>query len=86
MDTFERDLVATDQSVATENIDTDLSFKTFVQLFHRVLDKHASLKKTIKRGKKEKSKPWVTKGIVKSVKVGDKFYKEFIRSKIPQEC
>ena len=33
-----------------------------------------------------KSKPWVTKGTIKSIKVRDKLYKEFIRSKIRQEC
>ena len=32
-----------------------------------------------------KSKPWVTKGTIKSIKVRDKLYKEFIRSKIRQE-
>ena len=85
MDVFEKDLSAIDWSLATENIDTDLSFKTFLRLFHRVLDKHAPLKKTNKREKKEKIKPWVTKGIIKSIKVRDKFYKEFIRLKIPQE-
>ena len=85
MDAFERYLSAIDWSLATENIDTDLSFKTFLRLFHRVLDKHASLKKTTKREKKEKIKPWVTKGIIKYIKVRDKLYKKFIRSKIPQE-
>ena len=46
MDVFERDLSATDWSLATENIGMDLSFKTFSQLllFHRVLDKHAPFK------------------------------------------
>ena len=66
MDAFERDLSAIDWSLATENIDGDLSFKTFYDC-HRVLDKHAQLKKTTKREKKEKTKPWVTKGITKSV-------------------
>ena len=38
--------------------------------------------KTTAREKKEKNKPWVTtKGIIKSIKVRDKLYKEFIRSK-----
>ena len=78
MDAFERDLSATYWSLGTENIDTDLSFKTFLQLCHRVLDKHALLKKTTKREKKEKIKPWVTKGIIKSVKVKDQLYMEFI--------
>ena len=78
MNAFERDLSAIDWSLATENIDTDLSFKTFLRLFHRVLNKHAPFKKTIKRDEKEKIKPWVTKDIIKSTKVRDKLYKEFI--------
>ena len=55
MDAFERDLNEIDWPLATEDIDTDLSFKTFLRLFHRVLDKHALLKKTTKREKKRKS-------------------------------
>ena len=82
---FERDLSAIDWSLATENIDTNLNFKTFLRIFHRVLDRHFPLKKTTKRDKKEKSKPWVIKSIIKSIKIRDKLYKEFIRSKIPQE-
>ena len=82
---FERDLSAIDWSLTTENIDTDLNFKTFLRIFRRVLDRHLPLKKTTKRDKKEKSKPWVTKSIIKSIKIRDKLYKEFVRSKIPQE-
>ena len=52
MDAYERDLIAIDWSLATENIDIDLSFKTFLQLFYRVLDKHVPLKKTSKGEKK----------------------------------
>ena len=85
MDAFERDLSAIAWSLATENIDIDLSFKTFLRLFHRVLDKHAPLKKTTKREKKEKNKYWLTKGIIKSIKVRDKLYKKFVRWKVPQE-
>ena len=85
MDAFERGISAIDWSLASENIDTDLSIKTFSRLFRRVLDKHAPLKKTTKRDKKEKIKPWVTKGIIKPIKVRDKLNKEFIRPKIPQE-
>ena len=55
MDAYERDLIAIDWSLATENIDIDLSFKTFLQLFYRVLDKHVPLKKTSKREKNRKA-------------------------------
>ena len=53
MDAYERDLSAVDWSLATENIVTKLSFKTFLRLFHRVLDKHPKEKKK----RKEKIKP-----------------------------
>ena len=85
MDAFEGDLSAVDWFLATKYIDTNLSFKTFLPLFHRVIDKDVLLKKTTKREKTREMKPWVTKGI-KSIKVRDKLYKEFIRSNIPQEC
>ena len=55
MDAFERNLNAIYWSVAIENIDRDLTFKTFLRLFHRVLDKHAPLKENNqKREKREK--------------------------------
>ena len=40
---FERDLSAIDWSLTTENIDTDLNFKTFLRIFRRVLDRHLPL-------------------------------------------
>ena len=39
-DAFERDIGATDWSLATENTNTHLGFQTFLQLFYMVLDKH----------------------------------------------
>ena len=53
MDALVGDVNAIDWFLATENIDTDLRFTVFLQLFHRVLDKHAMLKKTTKRKKTE---------------------------------
>ena len=83
MNAFERDLSAIDWSLATENIDVDLNFKTILLLFHKFLDKQAQLKKTTKRLKKMKSKPWVTKCVIKFIKVRDKLYKELSDQKYP---
>ena len=55
IDAFERDINAINWSLATKNIDTNLI--TFLQLFQRIFDKHALLKKTTKRKKKEKTNP-----------------------------
>lgn len=37
MDSFERYINAIDRSLATEDIDTNLNFMSFLQLFYRVL-------------------------------------------------
>lgn len=37
MDAFERYINAIDRSLATEDIDTNLNFMSFLQLFYRVL-------------------------------------------------
>ena len=58
MDAFEKDLSAIDWSLGTENTDTDLSYKFFLRLFDRVLDKLSPLKKTNKREKKRENQPF----------------------------
>ena len=63
MDTIERDIILIGLSLATENIDADLSFVTFLRLFCRAFDVQAPLKKITKKKTKEKTKPWVTKNI-----------------------
>ena len=63
MDTIERDIILIGLSLATENIDADLSFVTFLRLFCRAFDVQAPLKTITKKKTKEKTKPWVTKNI-----------------------
>ena len=45
------------------------------------LDKHAPIKEFTKKEEKDKLKPWVTKGIKKSMSVRDKIYKQVIKEK-----
>ena len=63
----------------TTMMDVDLGFEAFLWLFNTTLDKHAPIKKLTK--KKKKIKPWVTKGIKKSMSVRDKIYKQMIKEK-----
>ena len=63
MDAIDRDIIVIGLSLGTENIDTDLSFMTFLRLFCRVFGVQAPLKKITKKKTKEKTKPWVTKNI-----------------------
>ena len=51
---------------------------------YKTLDKHAPVKKCIKKEEKLALKPWVTNGIKKSISVRDKLYKEMIRAKNDQ--
>ena len=59
----------------------DLGFETFFQLFNKILDRHAPIKKSTKKEEKIKSEPWITKGIKKSISIRDKLYKEIIKEK-----
>ena len=58
-----------------------MGFETFFQLFNKTLDRHAPIKKSTKKEEKIKSKPWITKGIKKSISIRDKLYKEMIKEK-----
>ena len=65
---FSEGLKSVDWSLATENNDVDLCFRTFFHLFNKTLDKFAPLKQRIRKGKNVEQKPWVTKGIQTSMK------------------
>ena len=69
---------------ATENNDINLGFETLLHLIDKTLDKHAPVKKCIRKEQKLALKPWVTNGIKKSISVRDKLYKEMIKAKNDQ--
>ena len=70
-----------DWTFATHNNDVNLGFEAFLRLFNATLDKHAPIKEFTKKEEKDKLKPWVTKGIKKSMSVRDKIYKQVIKEK-----
>ena len=76
MDAIERDIIAIDWSLATGNIDIDLSFITYLRLFYRVFKKLALLKKT--------TKPWVTKGTIKSKKLETNYARNLLNQNYPK--
>ena len=81
MDSFKTDLQGTDWTFATQNNDANLGFEAFLWFFNTTLDKHAPIKEFTKKEEKDKLKPWVTKGIKKSMSVRDKIYKQVIKEK-----
>ena len=56
-------------------------------LFHDDLlsniNKHAPLKPITKKMYKQRFKPWITKGILKSISVKNKYYKKFLKTRSP---
>ena len=56
-------------------------------LFHDDLlsniNKHAPLKPITKKMYKQRLKPWITKGILKSISVKNKYYKKFLKTRSP---
>ena len=56
-----------------------LGFEAFLHLFNTTLD--APIKELTKKEEKDKLKPWVTRGIKKSMSVRDKIYKQMIKGK-----
>ena len=81
MESFKIDLQGIDWTFATQNNDVNLGFEAFLRLFNTTLDKHAPIKEFTKKEEKDKLKPWVTKGIKKSMLIRNKFYKQMIKEK-----
>ena len=59
------------------------SFELFFQKLHQLFNKHCPKKKITKKQQKSLPKPWLTKGILKSIKVKNKTYKQFCKSTDP---
>ena len=64
--------------------DPDTSFKNFYDKISTLINLHAPLKKLSRKQKLNKVKPWITKGIKKSINHRNKLLNLFIKSKIPQ--
>ena len=43
------------------------AFEAYIQVIHKVIDKHAPLKQMLRKQKKVKSKPWITKGVMNPI-------------------
>ena len=81
-DTFVQDISNLDwATLIKEGDNVNNSIKTFIESFNTILDKHAPYKPITNKQAKIMSKPWITKGILKSIKMKDKIHKKFIHSK-----
>ena len=74
-DSFLNDLEQIDwDSIGHSNRDINKSFSTFFHKTLRVLNKHAPTKITSRRKAKQQLKPWITKGIRRSISLKNQFY------------
>ena len=59
------------------NPDPNVSMEHFLKIVHLLLDRHTPFKSFNKKPNINSSKPWITTGIAKSIKVKDNLYKKF---------
>ena len=63
--------------------DVDFSFESFLKKFNEILDKHAPYKKLSLQEVKLSYKPWITTGILSSIKNKNRIHRKVIRAKDP---
>ena len=63
--------------------DVDFSFESFLKKFNEILDKHAPYKKLSLQEVKLSYKPWITTGILNSIKNKNRIHMKVIRTKDP---
>ena len=78
---FLHDVQAADWIGDSANIDVNSRFDTFYSVLSNLVDKHFASIKMSKRQVKFRSKPWISSGIRKSLKIKNNFYKKFIKTK-----
>ena len=60
--------------------DVNVDYDKFHKQFLKTLDKYAPMKAVSKRERKQKLKPWITKGMRKSINVKNQLYIRFIKT------
>ena len=70
-----------DQTLQINKDDPNFSFENFYQKVNGIIDNHLPLKKISKKELKQQFKPWITRGIIKSMKTRDQLFKKYINSK-----
>ena len=55
-------------------------FDTFYSRLSNIIDRHIPIKKLSAKEIKQLSKPWITSGIRRSIRIKNKLYKRFIKT------
>ena len=72
-----------DDMLEIDKGDVNLSFNNFFDQTNSLLDKYVPLKKISQKEYKRKFKPWITNGILTSIKRRDHIFGKFIKAKSP---
>ena len=59
----------------------DEQYNTFHNILLTNMQKHSPLKPVTRKMHKQRLKPWITKGILKSISIKNKYYKKYLKSK-----
>ena len=78
-DDFQR--IDWDNIINNDTLNTNDSFDSFYKSFNSLLDKHIPLKRISIKNFKRKFKPWITNGILKSLKKRTDLHNRFLRAK-----
>ena len=58
--------------------------KRFVSIFNKIVNKYAPLRSATRKEKRRFNKPWLTNGILNSIKYKHRLYAKFIKTKTPE--
>ena len=79
MDSFLFDLDDKLRRNLSNNLDADSKFTLFLDTFIDVVNTHSPLVKLSRRKTKLAAKPWITKGILKSIKTKNRLFRKKIK-------
>ena len=82
---FEEDLkrINWNEALTLSEENPNLSFKTFLDIVDRLIDKHCPKKRIPKTKRQTKSKPWITPALSNSIKIKNRVYKQFCMASDP---
>ena len=68
------------QSLTVAN-NQEIHLNSFLTKIQDITNKHAPLRNLIRKEMKLKTKPWLTKGLLKSISIKNKLFKKFFKQK-----
>ena len=74
------DVESVDWSFNSSSNDVNVMFDTFYSRLSNIIDRHIPIKKLSAKEIKQLSKPWITSGIRRSIRIKNKLYKRFIKT------